>query len=130
MSNKNNMSIICCRRDVLMEYSERIRGVVSTLVKGVSESLGIEESEMEKALDLNSSLQIFAANYYPPCPNPDATLGMPPHSDHGLFTLLIHNQVGGLQILHKGSWFNVNAPPNYILVNTGDHLEVCFHFDH
>ncbi|KAL8536232.1 hypothetical protein ACS0TY_011746 [Phlomoides rotata] len=111
-------------RGVLMEYSERIRGVVSTLLKGVSESLGIEETEMEKALELSSSLQIFAANYYPRCPNPDMTLGMPPHSDHGLFTLLIQNQVGGLQIQHKGTWFNVNPPPNSILVNTGDHLEV------
>ncbi|KAK6156807.1 hypothetical protein DH2020_011055 [Rehmannia glutinosa] len=111
-------------RELLPEYCERTREVVRKLVKGISESLGLEESEMGKALDLGSTLQIFIANLYPRCPNPDVALGMPPHSDHGLFTLLIENGVGGLQIQHKGRWVNVNALPNSILVNTGDHLEI------
>ncbi|KAI3445766.1 hypothetical protein Pfo_002431 [Paulownia fortunei] len=111
-------------RDLLPEYCEKTRDVASKLLKGLSESLGLGESEMEKALDLGSSLQIFIANFYPRCPNPDVALGMPPHSDHGLLTLLIENEVGGLQIQHKGRWVNVNALPNSILVNTGDHLEI------
>ena len=51
------------------------------------------------------------------------------HSDHGFLTLLIENEVGGLQVEHKGKWFNANAIPNSFLVNTGDQLEVhysCF----
>ncbi|KAL2477451.1 2-oxoglutarate (2OG) and Fe(II)-dependent oxygenase superfamily protein [Forsythia ovata] len=111
-------------RELLLEYRERTQNLVRKLARGISESLGLEEYEMEKTLNLNSSLQIFIANYYPPCPQPQLALGMPPHSDHGLFTLLIENQVGGLQIQHKGEWLNVNPLPNSILVNTGDHLEI------
>ncbi|CAA2950952.1 DMR6-LIKE OXYGENASE 2-like [Olea europaea subsp. europaea] len=111
-------------RELLLEYCEKTRNLVRKLVRGISESLGLEEYELVKTLNLDSSLQILIANYYPPCPQPQLALGMPPHSDHGLFTLLIENQVGGLQIQHKGEWFNVNALPNSILVNTGDHLEI------
>ncbi|CAI9765384.1 unnamed protein product [Fraxinus pennsylvanica] len=110
--------------ELLLEYCERTQNLLRKLVRGISESLGLEEYEMEKTLNLDSSFQIFIANYYPPCPQPQLALGMPPHSDHGLLTLLIENQVGGLQIQHKGEWLNVNALPNSILVNTGDHLEI------
>ncbi|PIM99994.1 Iron/ascorbate family oxidoreductase [Handroanthus impetiginosus] len=111
-------------RELLPEYCERTRDVVRKLLKGISESLGLEEGEIEKAVDLQRSLQIYAANYYPRCPNPNVAVGMVPHSDHGLLTILIQNGVGGLQIQHQGKWVNVNAPSNSILVNTGDHLEI------
>lgn len=102
--------------------------MVAKLSKGISKSLGLEEFEMARALEMSSSQQIFVANYYPCCPSPEVAMGMLPHSDHGLFTLLVQNDVGGLQIQHQGNWLNVNAPPNSILVNTGDHLEVMTFF--
>ncbi|XP_015068590.1 protein DMR6-LIKE OXYGENASE 2-like [Solanum pennellii] len=111
-------------RDIMLEYSEKLREVTRKLLGGISESLGLEESYLDKDLELESGLQIFVGNYYPPCPQPELTMGMPPHSDHGLLTLLIHNQVGGLQVQHQGKWINVNALPNSLLVNTGDHLEI------
>ncbi|XP_057812547.1 2-oxoglutarate-dependent dioxygenase 19-like [Salvia miltiorrhiza] len=111
-------------RKLLPEYCERGRDVVTKLSKAISESLGLEETEMATVLELSSSLQIFVANYYPRCPNPKAAMGILPHSDHGLFTLLVQNDVGGLQIQHDGRWLSVSAPANSILVNTGDHLEI------
>ncbi|KAL9174503.1 hypothetical protein ABFS82_02G056500 [Erythranthe guttata] len=111
-------------RGLLTEYCERSREVVTKLLKGISETLGLEETEVENAFNMSSSLRIFIANLYPRCPNPDSALGMPPHSDHGLLTLVIQNGVGGLQIQHKGVWVNVNAIPNSILVNTADQLEI------
>ncbi|CAA0807353.1 2-oxoglutarate (2OG) and Fe(II)-dependent oxygenase superfamily protein [Striga hermonthica] len=111
-------------RELLLEYCERTRDIVRKLVRAISESLSLQEKEMERALDLDSTLQIFIANLYPRCPNPEMAMGMPSHSDHGLFTLLIENRVSGLQIQHQGKWINVNALPNSILVNTGDHLEI------
>lgn len=98
--------------------------MVIKLLRGISASLGLDENEMEEALELGSGLRVLVANLYPRCPSPEAALGMPPHSDHGLLTLLIQNQVGGLQIQHQGRWIHANALPNSILVNTGDHLEV------
>ncbi|KAH7518671.1 hypothetical protein FEM48_Zijuj09G0195700 [Ziziphus jujuba var. spinosa] len=71
----------------------------------------------------SEGLQLFAANLYPPCPQPEFAMGLPHHSDLGLLTLVIHNGIDGLQIQHNGNWFNVNTIPNSILYNIGDHLE-------
>ncbi|KAG5526051.1 hypothetical protein RHGRI_032369 [Rhododendron griersonianum] len=110
--------------EVVQEYTKRSREVIKELLKGVSESLGLEESYIEKAMNLDSGLQIFAANLYPVCPQPETAMGIPAHTDHGLLTFLIENDIGGLQIQHNGEWFNVHPLPNSFLVNTGDHLEI------
>ncbi|KAL8188962.1 hypothetical protein R6Q57_029482 [Mikania cordata] len=112
-------------RDVLLEYSKRVRELVKGLLSGISTSLGLDQSYVEEALKLESSLQILTVNLYPPCPQPELAIGFPPHSDHGLLTLLINNGVGGLQIKRNGKWVNVNNDyPNSFLVNTGDQLEI------
>uniref|UniRef100_A0A7N0T495 Uncharacterized protein n=1 Tax=Kalanchoe fedtschenkoi TaxID=63787 RepID=A0A7N0T495_KALFE len=76
-------------RDVAFEYSSRTRHVARKLLEGISESLGLEPMYIDKALDLDKGLQLIAANYYPPCPQPELALGMTPHSDQGLLTLLV-----------------------------------------
>ncbi|XP_059448402.1 2-oxoglutarate-dependent dioxygenase 19-like [Corylus avellana] len=111
--------------EVSLEYCQRIRGVVRELLKGISESLGLEASYIHKAMNLESAgLQAFVANLYPPCPQPDLAMGLPPHSDHGLLTLVTQNGIGGLQLKRNGKWVNVHALPNSLLVNTSDQLEV------
>uniref|UniRef100_A0A6N2LIE5 Fe2OG dioxygenase domain-containing protein n=1 Tax=Salix viminalis TaxID=40686 RepID=A0A6N2LIE5_SALVM len=110
--------------EISLEYSQRVREIAKGLLTGISESLGLEGSYIDKAMDLERGKQIFIANLYPTCPQPELAMGMPPHSDHGLLTLLIQNGFGGLQIQHKGKWVNVGTHSNSFLVNTGDHLEI------
>ncbi|XP_052206112.1 2-oxoglutarate-dependent dioxygenase 19-like isoform X2 [Diospyros lotus] len=112
--------------EVAREYCKRSREVARELLRGISESLGLEPCYIDKAMDLESSLQVFIGNLYPPCPQPELAMGLPPHSDHGLLTLIIQNDTptGGLQLKHKGKWVNANAPPNCFLVLTGDHFEI------
>ncbi|CAA0807351.1 2-oxoglutarate (2OG) and Fe(II)-dependent oxygenase superfamily protein [Striga hermonthica] len=111
-------------RDILFEYSEKTRHVARKLLQGIGENLELEQGYIDRALQLDSCFQLYAANYYPPCPEPDQAIGLPPHTDHGLLTFLIHNGVAGLQIQHNGEWFNTNSPHGSILVNTADHLEI------
>ncbi|KAK6135663.1 hypothetical protein DH2020_030600 [Rehmannia glutinosa] len=111
-------------RDIVFEFSEKTRSVARKLLQGISENLELEQGYMDEALKLDSCFQLYAANFYPPCPQPDQAIGIPPHTDYGLLTFLIHNGVPGLQIQHNGEWFNTNSPQNSILVNTADHLEI------
>jgi len=106
------------------EYIRKSREVVGELLKGICGSLGLEENYILKRLNVELGTQLLIANFYPPCPQPELTMGLPAHTDHGLLTLLLQNQLGGLQIQHKGKWIPVNPLPNSFLVNTGDHLEV------
>lgn len=112
--------------NVLSEYCEKVRDLVKGLLGGVSESLGLDREYLNKVLDMDSSLQILTANLYPPCPQPDLAMGLPPHSDHGLLTVLMQNGIGGLQVFHRGKWVMVEPIPGAFLVNTGDQLEVEF----
>ncbi|KAF8032087.1 hypothetical protein BT93_D1104 [Corymbia citriodora subsp. variegata] len=110
--------------EVLAEYSGAVRKLARELLKGISESLGLEPDYIGQAMNMDSSLQILTANLYPPCPQPELAMGMPPHSDHGLLTILMQNGIGGLQVHHGGKWVMIDPVPNAFLVNTGDHLEI------
>lgn len=104
------------------------------LMQGILESLGIKEDDEEEESLINDNInkeimeiegsQMMVVNCYPACPEPELTLGMPPHSDYGLLTLLLQDEVKGLQIHHHGSWVTVQPIPGSFVVNVGDHLEV------
>ncbi|KAH6789946.1 hypothetical protein C2S51_004952 [Perilla frutescens var. frutescens] len=111
-------------REVVLEYTQRSRKLATKLIEEVCNALELDGHYVDEVLKMDSTFQLFAANYYPPCPQPDQAIGIPPHTDHGLFTFLIHNGVAGLQIEHEGKWFNADSPKNSILVNAADQLEI------
>ncbi|KAK8316995.1 hypothetical protein E1A91_A13G076300v1 [Gossypium mustelinum] len=76
------------------------------------------------ASSLENCLQIMIANLYPPWPQPELTMGLAAHTDHGLLTLFIQNDTVGLQVLHKDKWVNIHLIPNSFLANIGDHIEI------
>ncbi|KAI3997728.1 hypothetical protein MKX01_011803 [Papaver californicum] len=110
--------------EVLSEYSKRSRDITKELLRAMMEGLEFEKEDIEKSVELNSGVQKFSANLYPAWPEQELAIGLPPHADHGLLTLLMQNDVGGLQIKNKQKWVAVNAIPNSIMVNIGDHMEI------
>ncbi|KAJ9166526.1 hypothetical protein P3X46_021266 [Hevea brasiliensis] len=106
------------------EYSKRTREVANELLKGVSRSLGLEENYITKRMEVEVGSQMFVTNLYSPCPQPEIAMGLLHHSDYGLLTLLIQNHLGGLQVMHNGSWVPINPLPDSILINIGDHMEI------
>ncbi|XP_057812536.1 2-oxoglutarate-dependent dioxygenase 19-like [Salvia miltiorrhiza] len=111
-------------RDAVLEYTQITRKLATTLIEAVCEALELNQRYVDEILKMDSSFQMFATNYYPRCPQPDQAIGIPAHTDPGLFTFLIHNGVDGLQIEHDGKWFNADSPQNSILVNAADQLEI------
>ena len=105
-------------------------------MEAILESLGLGEEAKKKTGDeeedqdddivekLQDGSQLLVVNCYPPCPEPELTLGMPPHSDYGFLTLVLQDDVQGLQILFQGKWVTVEPVANSFVVNIGDHLEV------
>ncbi|MQL90190.1 hypothetical protein Taro_022770 [Colocasia esculenta] len=111
-------------RKALSDYARCVREMSLVLLRGIDESLGFEEHCVETALDLDSGMQLVAGNLYPPCPQPELAMGLPPHSDHGLLTVLLQTGADGLQVKQGGKWVHVRPPPGSFLVNTGDHMEI------
>ncbi|KAI4337652.1 hypothetical protein L6164_016038 [Bauhinia variegata] len=110
--------------EILEEFCKKSRQVCGELLKGISKSLGLEETYIHERLQIESGSQLLVINFYPPCPKPESAIGLPPHTDHGLLTLLLQNQLDGLQIQHKGKWVPVHPLPNCFIINLGDHMEI------
>ncbi|KAJ1419464.1 Oxoglutarate/iron-dependent dioxygenase [Sesbania bispinosa] len=115
-------------KKVAATYAEETKHLFLMLMEAILESLGIMEANQEKEninilKEMEDGSQLMVVNFYPPCPEPDLTLGMPPHSDYGFLTLLLQDEVEGLQIQFQGKWFTVQPINNSFVVNVGDHLE-------
>ncbi|KAK1385931.1 protein DOWNY MILDEW RESISTANCE 6-like [Heracleum sosnowskyi] len=110
--------------EILLELSTKQRGVMKKLLGGVSKSLEVEESYLYNMAEMDKGIEFLVTNVYLPCPQPELAIGIPPHTDFGLFTMLASNGVGGLQIQQKGKWFSVIAQPNHLMVNLGDQMEI------
>jgi len=111
-------------REDVAEYSRQLRRLALRLLEAISESLGLENDYINKALGKHG--QHMAINYYPPCPEPDLTYGLPAHADPNVITILLQNDVAGLQVLKDGKWVTINPVPNTFIVNIGDQIQVIY----
>jgi isopenicillin N synthase-like dioxygenase len=117
--------VACARsfRETISRYCREVRALGFRLYAAISESLGLEASYMEETL--GEQEQHMAVNFYPPCPEPELTYGLPAHTDPNALTiLLMDQQVAGLQVLKEGRWIAVNPRPNALVINIGDQLQV------
>ncbi|KAK8942022.1 Leucoanthocyanidin dioxygenase [Platanthera guangdongensis] len=107
------------------EFSRRTREIAKQLVVAICEGLGLEENRTEECLGLASCYQALSGNLYPPCPQPELALGLPPHSDAGLLSVLMqNNSFPGLQVMHNGNWVQVQLIPNSLFIVVSDLLEI------
>lgn len=112
-------------REVVGKYCTEVRALVLNLLAAISESLGLDPDCLNKALRKHA--QHMAVNYYPRCPNPELTFGLPGHTDPNVLTVLLQGDVSGLQVFKNGQWCAVQPIPNAFVVNVGDQLQV-YHF--
>jgi isopenicillin N synthase-like dioxygenase len=73
--------------------------------------------------------RVMVCHYYPPCPEPDATMGLVTHTDPGALTVLVQDSTGGLQVKHTGQdgksyWVDIDPVPGSLVINVGDLLQV------
>ncbi|XP_024168016.2 protein DOWNY MILDEW RESISTANCE 6 [Rosa chinensis] len=112
-------------REVVGSYSVEARKLSILLLDLIGEGLGLESEFFGDEL---TEVQLMGINYYPPCPDPSLTLGLPKHSDVNLITLLLQGEeVHGLQVLKDGQWLAVEPVPNAFVVNIGHTLQVHPH---
>ncbi|CAN8246602.1 unnamed protein product [Cochlearia groenlandica] len=104
------------------EYATSVRALVLRLLEAISESLGLEKNHISNLLGKHA--QHMAFNYYPPCPEPELTFGLPGHKDPTVITVLLQDQVSGLQVFKDNKWVAVYPIPNTFIVNIGDQMQV------
>jgi len=55
---------------------------------------------------------------------PDADLGVHHHTDAGALTILLQDEVGGLQVHRSGCWHEIPPVEGGFVINTGDMMQV------
>lgn len=117
----------CMNRDIVSSYCIQVRELGFRIQELISESLGLEKDHVNNVLGEQG--QHMAVNFYPPCPEPELTFGLPGHTDPNALTILLQDQsVAGLQVLKDGKWVAVNPHPDAFVINIGDQLQVNTHF--
>ncbi|KAJ7189380.1 hypothetical protein O6H91_Y533000 [Diphasiastrum complanatum] len=109
-------------REIAKEYAKNVRALALRLLALLSESLGLRESFLDEAFKGHHQLMVI--NHYPPCPQPDLTLGVTGHTDPYGFTIVQHDDVPGLEVMKDGSWYAVKSIPNAFVINIGDQMEI------
>ncbi|KAK4858048.1 hypothetical protein QYF36_010140 [Acer negundo] len=109
-------------RETLEAYSTGLINVAAKILRIIGKNLRMDDNEMTL---LSEGRQSMSFNYYPPCPQPELVIGIPPHSDSSGITILHEiNDVQGLQIKKDGMWIPVKPLPNAFIINIGDALEI------
>uniref|UniRef100_M0ZVQ1 Flavanone 3 beta-hydroxylase n=2 Tax=Solanum tuberosum TaxID=4113 RepID=M0ZVQ1_SOLTU len=113
---------------VTEKYSEKLMDLACKLLEVLSEAMGLEKEALTKAcVDMDQKVVV---NFYPKCPEPDLTLGLKRHTDPGTITLLLQDQVGGLQATKDNgkTWITVQPVEGAFVVNLGDHGHVSWYY--
>ncbi|XP_017641322.1 protein SRG1-like [Gossypium arboreum] len=110
-------------RDTMELYTSELNKLSTAILEKIVEAIGMKTEEMKEFV--GEGRQTIRVNYYPPCHLSDQVLGVTPHSDATLITILLQlNDVHGLQVRKDGNWVPVKPLPNAFIHNVGDILEI------
>lgn len=108
----------------MIEYTKHVLGLGNVLFELLSESLGLNANHLQ---DMGCADGVaLLSHYYPICPEPDLTMGTSQHADSSFLTVLLNDQVNGLQLLYQDHWVNVPPTPGALVVNIGDLLQASY----
>lgn len=116
---------LCAYRDAVTDLSHAL---LRAFCLGLDLPAGFMQSDFSKR-----HTGFIRLNYYPvrdplEAANvealPVADLGVHHHTDAGALTVLMQDDVGGLQVFRDGYWHNVEPTPGAFVINTGDMMQV------
>ncbi|XP_050374920.1 deacetoxyvindoline 4-hydroxylase-like [Argentina anserina] len=109
-------------REVTLEYANHVVKLGDQLFGLLSEALELSPDYLTREMEC-AKFYTCVCHYYPVCPEPELTLGAGKHSDPAFLTILLQDEIGGLQILHENQWVNVDPISGGLVVNIGDFLQ-------
>ncbi|KAF9591210.1 hypothetical protein IFM89_002865 [Coptis chinensis] len=110
-------------RENMGRYAVELMRLSNEVIEAITESLGLGQKYLGDKME--NGMQVMTVNCYPPCPQPNLALGLPPHSDYSCITILLQSYPG-LQVKPSNDdrWIAVPELKGALQVHVGDHLEV------
>lgn len=117
--------------DVMGQAKKEMKALASRIMWLTLSSLGISKEDYDWAGpngEIAESWTALQLNWYPRCPDPNRAIGIAPHTDSLLITLIHPSVTRGLLVLRENGdqthWVTVNPVPSSLVVNVGDLLHV------
>ncbi|KAK2967937.1 hypothetical protein RJ640_010547 [Escallonia rubra] len=66
-------------------------------------------------------------HYYPACLRPEPICGTNKYTDNSFITVLLQDQIGGLQVLHGNQWVDVPPTPGALVLILNDKITGAEH---
>ncbi|MCO5603667.1 hypothetical protein L7F22_057818 [Adiantum nelumboides] len=111
-------------RGICEEYMLEAQKLAFTVIKLMWQSLGLPPTQFKEYF-VQSKTHRFRFNHYPICSTPELVLGVGAHTDVGALTVLLQDEVGGLQIRRKdGEWIDVHPDATSPVINVADVMQV------
>jgi len=106
------------------EYTAKLREATNLISTAMAKSLDLEENCFLNQFGEQALLQV-RFNYYSCCARPDIVLGLKPHADGSGYTIILQDDVEGLQVHNNDKWFTIPTISHALFVLMGDQMEVC-----
>ncbi|XVE54341.1 hypothetical protein DITRI_Ditri03aG0072400 [Diplodiscus trichospermus] len=114
---------------VMEQYQAKLKAFSEKLLAILLQSLGLTHEDDAKWFEpengCDETICVLQLNSYPVCPDPARAVGLAPHTDSSLFTLLYQGSVSGLQVYRDGAgWVAVEPVKGALVVNLGDLMQI------
>lgn len=107
----------------ILEYWAACDAATAPMLGAFADALGVARADF--AAWHNAPLTNMTLLHYPAQPPASDVTGIHPHKDTNVITLLHPDPVGGLEVRSMdGTWVEVDAPPDALVVNVGEMLEL------
>ncbi|ESQ45859.1 hypothetical protein EUTSA_v10010903mg [Eutrema salsugineum] len=106
---------------VMEEYGRHVTRIVVTLFEAITETLSLELSVDQKTSYLSESTGVVRVQRYPRC---NEFPGLEAHTDSLEISIINQDEVGGLEFMKDGEWFNVTPLANSFVIGLGDMIQV------
>ncbi|XP_020628837.1 probable iron/ascorbate oxidoreductase DDB_G0283291 isoform X2 [Orbicella faveolata] len=103
-------------------YKAQLTKLGFAMIKALAVGLGLPEDYFVDKC--SPPMSILAFWHYLPYPGDTDSWGVGPHTDSGMWTFLLQDDIGGLEVeITEGQWVEVKPIPGTFVVNLGDCLQ-------
>lgn len=108
--------------EVLQEYYVEAFQVAQKLLTAMAQALSLDDDFFTRGF--KNHVTVLRMIHYPPRPANDHDNGAGAHTDYGCVTLLLQDQIGGLQVKNrKNEWVDATPVDDALVVNIGDLMQ-------
>ena len=119
-------------RETMVQWHQLCETISLTLLESIVQSLKLPTSSLTQHFTKGNS-SFLRLNHYPVCKAPadptedfptEGHLGIYHHTDAGAVTVLLQDEVSGLQVRHNDTWTTIASENDSLIINVGDLVQV------